>query len=257
MLRFVGLCLSLALATGAGMPQPAPASLPDRIDAVRPGVVGVGSFSPLRQPRVLLTGTGFAVADGRHILTNDHVIAAVQRDSGQELVVLVGRGQLFESRKATVVDTSPAHDVALIKLEEGKPLPALPLAGSAVLAREGRSVAVTGFPIGPVLGLYPATHVGIVSAITPSKAPVANARNLTVAAIQRRRFNVYQLDLTVYPGNSGSPLYALDTGEVIGVLNSTYVKETRESALSDPTGISFAIPIRYGIRLIKDAGLTP
>ena len=246
--------LILAVFSGPGvLAQTKPLSFPDRIDQVRPSVVGVGSYNPLRQPRTSLSGTGFAVADGLHILTNEHVVSAVDG----ELVVLVGRGARFERRKAQVLEVSEHHDMALVKLLGGAPLPAMTLSSGTTLAREGEDIAVTGFPIGPVLGLYPATHRGIVSAITPSKTPVANARLLSAEAIVRRRYNVYQLDLTVYPGNSGSPLYRLDTGQVVGVLNSTFVKSTRESALTDPTGISFAIPIRYGVRMLRRAGLQP
>ena len=62
---------------------------------------------------------------------------------------------------------------------------------------------------------------------------------------------IYQLDAIAYPGNSGSPLYDPRTGEVIGVINKVLVKDTKESALSSPTGISYAIPIRFVIELLK------
>ena len=37
-------------------------------------------------------------------------------------------------------------------------------------------------------------------------------------------FDVYQLDATAYPGNSGSPLLDADSGKVLGVINSVFVK---------------------------------
>lgn len=54
--------------------------------------------------------------------------------------------------------------------------------------------------------------------------------------------SVFQLDGTAYPGNSGSPVYDAATGEVIGIVNSVPVKATRESALTQPSGITYAIP---------------
>jgi len=62
---------------------------------------------------------------------------------------------------------------------------------------------------------------------------------------------VFQLDATAYPGNSGSPLYAPDTGEVVGVVNMVFVKGTKEAALTQPSGISYAIPSRYLIELLR------
>jgi len=63
---------------------------------------------------------------------------------------------------------------------------------------------------------------------------------------------IYQLDAIAYPGNSGSPMYDPKSGEVIGVINKVLVKDTKESALSSPTGISYAIPVKYVHKLISD-----
>ena len=123
--------------------------------------------------------------------------------------------------------------------------------GSTV--REGEEVAVTGFPIGMVLGLYPVTHRGIVAAITPIVIPAISSRSLTAIQIKRMRnpFVVYQLDIVAYPGNSGSPVYNVETGDVIGVVNSVFVKGTKESVLEKPSGISYAIPVKYVHDLLK------
>jgi S1-C subfamily serine protease len=56
---------------------------------------------------------------------------------------------------------------------------------------------------------------------------------------------VFQLDGTAYPGNSGSPLYDPETGLVYGVINMVFVKGTKEAALSNPSGITYAIPGTY------------
>lgn len=61
----------------------------------------------------------------------------------------------------------------------------------------------------------------------------------------RNPFMVYQLDATAYPGNSGSPLYELNSGQVVGIINMVYVKNSREKVLSEPSGISYAIPSQY------------
>ena len=58
-------------------------------------------------------------------------------------------------------------------------------------------------------------------------------------------YTVLQLDIVSYPGNSGSPLYDPGSGEVLGILNMVFVKGTKESALSNPSGISYAIPVSF------------
>jgi S1-C subfamily serine protease len=135
-------------------------------------------------------------------------------------------------------------------------LPPLTL-GDSDKVREGERYAFTGFPIGAVLGLYPVTHHGIVSSITPDAIPLGHSRQLTTELVRRLKdpYMVFQLDATAYPGNSGSPLYNTDTGAVIGIVNKVFVQESKEAALQHPSGISFAIPIRYARALLAKAGL--
>ena len=69
------------------------------------------------------------------------------------------------------------------------------------------------------------------------------------------KFTIYQLDITAYPGNSGSPLYNAENGEVLGILNKVFVKESKETVLEKPSGISYAVSIKYLIQLAKQKGL--
>ena len=77
--------------------------------------------------------------------------------------------------------------------------------------------------------------------------PSADSDKLNSVKIARMRagFDAFQLDATAYPGNSGSPVFELGSGRVIGVINSVLVKETKETMLARPSGITYAIPSRY------------
>jgi hypothetical protein len=115
---------------------------------------------------------------------------------------------------------------------------------------EGDSLLFTGFPIGGVLGLFPATHRAMIAAIAPVAIPSASGQRLDPKSVRRLRdaaFSVFQLDATAYPGNSGSPLYDPATGEVVGILNMVFVKATKESALTQSSGTlrhSITVPDR-------------
>jgi S1-C subfamily serine protease len=155
-------------------------------------------------------------------------------------------------RSATRVALDPASDLALLKVE-GAPLPPLRLHDSASV-REGQFVLMTGYPIGAILGPYPATHRGMISAITPIAIPQANSAVLKPAVVRRLAsgsFPVFQLDATAYPGNSGSPIYDPVTGEVLGIVNMVFVKGTKEAALTEPSGITYAIPASHLEALLK------
>jgi S1-C subfamily serine protease len=231
--------------------------LPDIIDTIRNSVVAVGTVRPVKGvhkkgPPVKFRGTGFIVSNGRQVITNHHVLPDTSDlEDKESLAIFSGRGKKARAHKARLVRSDPDHDLALLEIS-GAPLPVVKL-GNGSSVREGVDVAVTGFPIGMVLGLYPVTHRGIVAAITPIVIPAISSRTLTAEQIKRMRnpYVVYQLDMVAYPGNSGSPVYDVDTGQVIGVVNSVFVKGTKESVLEKPSGISYAIPIKYVHDLLK------
>ncbi len=234
------------------------AGLPDVLRRVKPSVVGIGTFMATRQPRVSIRGTGFAVADGRHVITNRHVVSPfIDTRHGEHLAVLLPRGRREpRALAARVVECDRTHDLCVL-LFKGK-LPPLPL-GHAATVREGEAVALTGFPIGMVLGLHPATHHGIVAAITPLAMPSISGKGLDADRLRALSspFDVFQLDIVAYPGNSGSPLYRREDGRVVGVVNSVFVKGSKEDALSRPSGISYAIPATYVYDLLVRNGLKP
>jgi S1-C subfamily serine protease len=241
--------------------QPAARSapLPDLVDKVRPAVVGVGTAYPPRQPkvrgdRVVYLGTGFVLGDGHQIVTNAHVIAIpLDKDNHQTLAVFSGHGAEVTAYVAQELARDETHDLALLEIE-GAGLPALQL-GDSESVREGQEIAFTGFPLGMALGLYPVTHRGIVSAITPAAQPMPRANELNTLQLSRMRsgFDSFQLDATAYPGNSGSPVFELGQGRIVGVINSVVVKETRESLLSQPSGITYAVPAKYIQQLFDSA----
>lgn len=233
---------------------PAHAELADTVAKVKPSVVGVGSYQRMRAPPVDFRGTGFVVGDGLHVLTNVHVLPeAIDKTKQETLAVFVREDGKEMLRTAEVIDEDTQHDLALLKIV-GSPLPAMAI-GDSEKVREGETYAFTGFPIGAALGLHAATHRGMVSAITPVATPALSARLINKKLFDRLQapYDIFQLDATAYPGNSGSPLYAPETGAVIGILNKVFVQETKENLLAKPSGITYAIPIRYAEGLLRQA----
>lgn len=244
----------LALSTVLGGPVAAD-GLPETIARVKPGVVGVGTVQKTRRPPVKLFATGFVVADGRHVVTNAHTIPDELASGSKEFLAVLTGERNGRAYPAKVVRLDKVHDLALLRFS-GKPRPAFRL-GSSENVREGELYAFTGFPIGIVLGMRPVTHRGIVSAITPIAIPQISSKLLTPKMVKQLRdpYDVFQLDATAYPGNSGSPLYNPETGKVVGVINKVFVKESKEALLEKPSGITYAIPVRYVKKLLRDAGV--
>lgn len=233
---------------------PALADVADTLLAVKPAVVGVGTFHPTHSPRASLKGTGFAVLDGRHIVSCAHVFEQpLDSEKNEIYAIFVGRDRQMAVRPAKMIATDKAHDLVLLRIE-GEPLPVLKL-GDSDHAREGWQLYFTGFPIGSVLGLNPSTHRAGLAAVIPIFTPVAAATQLNARTLRQASepYEIFELDAVAYPGNSGSPVWHPDTGEVFGVVNSVYVKGAKEAALSAPSGISYAIPGKYVRQLLEQA----
>lgn len=227
------------------------------VERVKQSVVAIGTFERTRVPQFAFRGTGFVVDDGTLVVTNAHVVRSPPDASrGEQFGILIPQpgNRTAAFREASQVATDPDSDLALLRIV-GSPLPVLRV-GDSDLVREGQEIFLTGFPIGAVLGPFAATHRGMIAAIAPIAIPQSRSRDLDAKVIRRLSagsFDIFQLDATAYPGNSGSPIYDPATGDVLGVVNMVLVKSTKEAALSQPSGIAYAVPSKYVSDLLRKA----
>jgi S1-C subfamily serine protease len=227
--------------------------LPVLVERSKPSVILVGTYAETDSPRFSFRGSGFVFADGNLAVTNAHVLPeSLAGAHARRLVVQVRRGQRdWTVRAASVLVLDREHDLALLRFD-GDPAPALKLA-AAGSTKEGVSIALMGFPLGGALGFSTVTHRGIIAAITAIALPTPSAQGLNERAIRQLRegtFDILQLDATAYPGNSGGPVFDIQSGEVVGVVNMVLVKGAKETALSQPSGITYAIPAQYVEQLL-------
>jgi S1-C subfamily serine protease len=229
-----------------------PAGLPGTIAKIKPAIVAIGTFQKTRRPPAVFRGTGFVIGDGHLVATNAHVIPEkIDQEKNEFIAVFAANANGVEIRQANVVGEDRDYDMTILRIS-GAPLAAMTL-GNSDSVREGESYAFTGYPIGMVLGLHAVTHRGIVSAITPNVIPQLSGQQLEKKTLARliAPYDVFQLDATAYPGNSGSPLYDPDTGHVVGILNKVFIQESKETVIQKPSGISYAIPIKHLQELLK------
>ncbi len=222
---FLGLALALGTApsrvqaSAASRRTPAAAA----VEKAQPSVVSITSekkaastsrwpFTPEenQRPRVSGMGTG-VILDGRgYILTNHHVVDKVQ---GIEVHLVDGT-----SYPARLLQFDPVMDLAMLKIEADRRLPAIAIGTSHDLM-VGESVIT----IGNAFGYENTVAVGIVSALK---------RHVTLSDEQVYR-NLIQTDAAINPGNSGGPLINID-GELIGI---------NVAVRAGAQGIGFALPI--------------
>jgi serine protease DegQ len=163
-------------------------------------------------------GSGVIVSDTGYILTNHHVIDAVDQ-------IEVA---LADSRKvpARIVGADPETDLAVLKIEV-RDAPSITFAQSDRL-KVGDVVLAIGNPF----GVGQTVTLGIVSGLGRSHLGIATFENFI------------QTDAAINPGNSGGAL--VDTrGNLVGI-NTAILSQTGSAA-----GISYAIPVSIARQVME------
>jgi len=164
-------------------------------------------------------GSGVILDRNGYILTNDHVITQGSEDKPVDRITVFVHGDETKY-KARVVGADKWTDLAVIKIEAGKPLHTAAL-GDSDSMRVGDWVLAIGSPF----DLDSTVTAGIVS---------AKGRDIEGGTQgQFKRF--LQTDAAINPGNSGGPLVNL-AAQVIGI--NTAIATRRGSY----DGVGFAIP---------------
>ncbi len=140
-------------------------------------------------------GSGFVVAPGL-VVTNAHVVAGIPHPTVEDATGI---------HATRVVFFDPSYDLAVMRVQ-GLAAPPLPLDPGTVA--RGDQAAVLGFPEG---GPFTAVAAGVMAEFT------ADGRDIYGQGLTTR--DVYEIQATVRPGNSGGPLVQPD-GKVIGVVFS-------------------------------------
>ncbi len=166
-------------------------------------------FGPMQEEATSL-GSG-VIIDGKSglVVTNAHVIAGAT-----DIRVRLQDGRVF---RANLVGSGPDFDIALLRLENARGLPAIVMGASADLM-PGETVIAIGNP----LGFNHTVTTGVVSALGRS-----------IRTKQSFHTDLVQTDAAINPGNSGGPLINV-FGELIGI---------NTAIVDGASGIGFAIPV--------------
>lgn len=162
------------------------------------------------QNRVNGMGTGIIIDPRGYIITNQHVV----EDVNLIRIRLCDGGE----HVARVVARDGEADLALLKIDAGKPLPVMPL-GTAQDLMVGEDVVA----IGNAYGYHHTVTTGVVSAL---KRDVSLNKDMSYRGL-------IQTSASINPGNSGGPLLNHD-GELVGV---------NVAIRAGAQGIAFAIPV--------------
>jgi len=141
----------------------------------------------------VFVGTGFLIGP-RLVATVEHVV------DGAAAIVLKRNGKPLGSAK--VIGEDPARDLALLETKE--PLSGYRFKLASRSPRLAEQVVALGFPFGLPLTVTQGSVSGL-------------GRSIPIENVTRRE--LVQTDAALNPGNSGGPLLATDTGQVIGLVD--------------------------------------
>lgn len=141
--------------------------------------------------RVLGSGSGFLFREKDAVATCNHVIAY----PNCKIKVKFSDNDFID---AAIFITNQLQDLALLRIAPQETTPLKPAKDATI--EEGMEIVFIGYPMTAVT----TTHQGIISAVLRDASGT----------------KTFQIDGTINPGSSGSPLLNLG-GEVVGVINAT------------------------------------
>ena len=162
-----------------------------------------------------VTGSGFVISEDGYILTNYHVVEKAY-EGDYPVTVTFQNGNEYNG---TVKGFDQAKDIAVIKIDAGGLTP-VSIDNYCESVVGGANITIAGNPYG--MFNVSSGHI--------SNPSVTVAVDETYDAI-----DMIQLDVSVYEGNSGGPVYN-NLGNVIGMV-------TAKVSANNSEGIGFAIPM--------------
>jgi S1-C subfamily serine protease len=177
-----------------------------------------GTPQPVESLGELFSGTGFVVTTDGWVITNRHVVSHAEKDGLTRYTydpVVLRWDPLLERKDdvADVVAVGRQWDLALLKIRGNGPWTPMPLSDIDAV-RDAQQVLVMGWPS------------------VDRNAPLLLHHNWNViAAIARDaklRPRVIRHGARTTAGNSGGPVYGLETGGVVGVHTRGYISTAHD-----------------------------
>jgi hypothetical protein len=192
--------------------------------------ISVTLFDPSGRPFTGWGGSGYVIADSKHVVTNWHVCCSPNdprrgQETSRRMMVFI---EPDKPVAAETVWSSMKKDLAVIRLAVASGRPAVTFAPRSITS-EGQRVFALGFP-------------GAANHMTDEagKAEVKIADGIISAAVRGNPDRpllagtaLYQTTITTNPGNSGGPVFD-ECGRVVA---------THSSSAPESVGVKFSIQV--------------
>jgi len=191
--------------------------------------------------KLSIRGTGFIISKDGKFITNYHVYKSIPEDLKKYLKLsLIDKTDEkgithFKDYMVELLKSDKENDIALMKIitEENKIFSAIGGLGDAESVKEGEDALFMGYPLATEL-------ISMGFGITMS------SKQCIISSIKNRgtdgSLHFFMVDTHINNGSSGSPVFSIKTGKIIGVASGKI-----STKITDPKGKVFDIPADMGI----------
>ncbi|OHA46571.1 MAG: hypothetical protein A3A80_01745 [Candidatus Terrybacteria bacterium RIFCSPLOWO2_01_FULL_44_24] len=223
----------------------------EKIKEIRNSVVAIG-FSPALN-QITIIGSGFCISDDGKILTTAHIYTQTPPQSQAVLMAMAMVKQEANGLEhytwlpLTFVKKVDNYDLALFQVNNYKETLLRPSElGNSDKVEVGQDVYFVGFPyagqlINDGFGITLIVNRAMVSNIKQDGIDLAHARNWFI------------VDAISNPGNSGCPLFDVETNKVIGIMSIAFRTQSKvqpDLDIREPMHIAGAKPINLAKKLL-------
>lgn len=198
--------------------------------------------------RVSIKGSGFMISEGGEFITCAHVYDEIPESEREFLGVAVpggvsDKGLLrYDRYQIELVNKDIDNDLArmkIVNLPKGRKFEVVEEIDSRGSIQEGDELAFIGYPLATDL-----LRLGFGITLTTNKCIVSSIKKRGVDG----SLHFFLIDTHTNNGSSGSPVFSLETGRVVGVVSgkiSTKVPTSEKSVIDVPANIGLCRPSIY------------
>ena len=203
------------------------------------------------QKKISIRGTGFIISEDGKFITNAHVYKQIPENELKYIGVSVpGKTDdknltHYDRYEIKLLKIDEENDVALMQIMAEKKFSHVEKIGDSEKVREGDEMVYIGYPLATEM-----LNMGFGITMTVNGCIISSIKRKMVDG----SLNFFLIDTHTNNGSSGSPIFSVDTGEVVGIVSgkiSSKVPAQNGQMLDIPANIGICRPAKYINDLMK------
>ncbi len=202
------------------------------------------------QKKISIRGTGFIISEDGKFITNAHVYKQILENELQYMGVSVPAAihekkfMQYERYPIKLLKLDEENDIALMQIVSDKKFETVGEIGDSESVSEGEEVIYIGYPLAIEM-----LNMGFGITMTTNKCIISSIKRRGVDG----SLHFFLIDSHVNNGSSGSPVFSVETGKIIGIISakiSSKIPIPGGMVADIPANMGICRPIKYAIELI-------